>query len=74
MSTKKSKGRSPKSQGKSPEVGNPPNTNVGNSFAFAVGTMIKESKQFRGSDTGFLGVPKETIDIKELNNSLTGKK
>jgi len=63
-----------RNRGKSPQVGNPPDTSVGNSFAFAVGEILKQSETIKGSQTGFLGVPKETIDVKEFNHNLTGKK
>lgn len=43
---------------------------VGSSFAYAVGEILKEAKQMRGSQTGFLGQEKEVIDIKEYTHSL----
>lgn len=66
--------KSKKEQGKSAKTGNLQTPNMGDSFAIAVGALVQESKNMKGSQSGFLGVPKETIDVKEFNNSLTGKK
>ena len=43
---------------------------IGSSFAMAVGEILQEAKTMRGSKQGFLGTEKETIDIKEYNQSL----
>lgn len=43
---------------------------IGSSFAYAVGEILKDAKQMRGSQVGFLGQEKETIDIKDYNQSL----
>lgn len=38
---------------------------IGSSFAVAVANALEESKTMKGSQTAFLGVPAQTIDIKE---------
>jgi hypothetical protein len=43
---------------------------IGSSFAYAVGEILTEAKQMRGSKQGFLGTEKETIDVKDFVQSL----
>jgi hypothetical protein len=38
---------------------------MGSSFAMAVANALEESKAMKGSQSNFLGVPSQTIDIKE---------
>jgi hypothetical protein len=46
---------------------------IGSSFAYAVGEMLTEAKEMKGSQSAFLGVPSETIDPKSYAQSLKGK-
>jgi hypothetical protein len=46
---------------------------IGSSFAMAVSNVLEESKQLKGSQSSFLGVASETLDIKDQSHSL-GKK
>ena len=40
---------------------------IGSSYAMAVGNILEEAKMLRkGSQSGFLGKEKETIDVKEV--------
>ena len=44
---------------------------IGSSFAYAVGEILQEAKEIKGSKVGFLGKEKETIDVKQYSQSLT---
>lgn len=75
--------KSNKVQGKKPSTGQKSDKRVsmtpdkskdrgdGSSFAYAVAAIKEEAKGLKGSQTGFLGEPKETIDLKSYNQSLT---
>lgn len=43
----------------------------GSSFVYAVGELLKDAKQIRGSQNGFLGTEKETIDLTPYTQSIT---
>lgn len=43
---------------------------IGSSFAMAVGEMLTEAKEMKGSQSSFLGKPSETIDPKLYAQSL----
>lgn len=51
-----------------------PNSNldrgIGSSFAYAVNVMREEASNLKGSQNGFLGQPKETLDPKQFAHSL----
>ncbi len=74
--------KSNKTQGKKPSTGQKSDKRVsvtpdkskdrgdGSSFANAVQAIKEEAKDLKNSKTGFLGVPKETIDVNAYNQSL----
>lgn len=47
---------------------------IGSSFAYAIGEMLVEAKEMKGSQSAFLGKPSEVIDPKLYSQSLLGKK
>lgn len=47
---------------------------IGSSFAYAVGEVLAQAKEMKGSQSNFLGVPSEVIDPKQYAQSLQGKK
>jgi len=71
-----------KTQGKSAKAGEKADNRVavtpngsldrglGSSYAYAVGVMREEANNLKGSQNGFLGQPKETIDVKQFVHSL----
>lgn len=75
--------KSNKTQGKKPSTGQKSDRRIsmtpdkskdrgdGSAFAFAVQAMKEEAASLKGSQTGFLGEPKETIDPKAYNQRLS---
>lgn len=47
---------------------------IGSSYAYAVGNVVEEAKNMKGSQTNFLGVEKVTLNPKEFANTLLSKK
>lgn len=46
---------------------------IGSEFAYAVGEMLQQAAEVKGSQSNFLGIPKESIDIQQYVQSLSGK-
>lgn len=46
---------------------------MGTEFAYAVQGMLAQAADLKGSQSNFLGAPKESIDVKEFVQSLAGK-
>lgn len=44
---------------------------IGSSFAYAVGEVLAQSKEMKGSQSSFLGKPAEVIDPKQYVQSLS---
>jgi hypothetical protein len=81
----KSKGKSNKTQGISPETGSKADTmqepqmeqrdrGMGSEFANSVANAMNQAKDLKGSANSFLGVEKVVIDPKEFAHSLLNKK
>ena len=47
---------------------------IGSSYADAVRTILDSARSMKGSQTDFLGVPKQTIDPKQFAHDLKKKK
>lgn len=71
VKSKKRQGKNPPTGQKSDERMKPKaqhqDRGIGSSFADAVAVALEESKQLKGSQSAFLGVPSVTIDIKDLH-------
>lgn len=85
MSDLKHKGKSQKIQGKNASSGSLSSTGMeklprtmgrglGTEYANAVGKILDDAKNMRGSDVGFLGTEKKSIDVNEFSHSLVDKK
>lgn len=47
---------------------------MGSSYAYAVDNLLDQAKHMKGSDNGFLGEPKETLDPTQFSHSLLKNK
>ena len=46
---------------------------IGSEFAYAVKDMISQVSEIKKNESNFLGTPKESIDIQQFVQSLSGK-
>lgn len=46
---------------------------IGSSFAFAVGGVLQQTPEIKGSQVDFLGEPKELITIEQMTRLVEGK-
>lgn len=46
---------------------------MGSEFAYAVGEMLSQAAEIKSNEANFLGMPKESIDVKQYVQSLSGK-
>jgi len=70
------------SEGKTPQTGSDSDKHekpmakdqdrgLGSAFAYAVGKLLVDSKEMKGSQSAFLGEPSEVLDPKQFSHSLT---